>query len=107
MEYNTKPTKWLDCPRTFVHGIQFIPRRKHVPSFTAKHYQAIADVIHQQRVKIKTTNLHRDGEPDAITENALTQTNAFTLAMAKLFENDNPKFKQMQFIAACNRDLVE
>jgi hypothetical protein len=92
----------------YVHGRVFRPKEKlKMPSFTAKHYQAIADVIHKERVKIKTTNLHRDGEPDAITENALLQTNAFTLAMAKLFEQDNPKFKQMQFIAACNRDLVE
>jgi len=91
----------------YVHGIQNLPRRKHVPSFTAKHYTAIADVIHTERMKIKTINLHRDGEPDAITENALTQTNAFTLAMAKLFSEDNPKFKQMTFIAACNRDLID
>lgn len=90
MEYNTKPTKWLDCPRTFVHGIQFIPRRKHVPSFTAKHYQAIADVIHNERKAIREAAIKI---PHANEGLLLEQTNVFTLAMSKLFENDNPKFK--------------
>jgi hypothetical protein len=75
-----------------------------MPSFTAKHYQAIADVIYKERKAIRDAAQKIPHNNEGLL---LEQTNIFTLAMSKLFENDNPKFKQMQFIAACNRDLVE
>jgi hypothetical protein len=75
-----------------------------MPSFTAKHYQAVADVIHQERKAIREA---AEKIPHPNEGLLLKQTNVITLAMSKLFEKDNPKFKQMQFIAACNRDLVE
>jgi hypothetical protein len=100
-EYLRTPAKWTPCP---AHMLSFKEKFK-MPSFTAKHYQAIADLMHQERKKaIDMPELVGNG----ITRNVrLEQINAITLSFCKLFQADNPKFKQMTFIAACNRDLVE
>lgn len=76
-----------------------------MPSFTQKHYQAIADVVQAERKKAIDKE---DFVGNGVIRNArLEQINTITLAMCKLFQEDNPKFKQMTFIAACNRDLIE
>lgn len=79
-------------------------KEKPVPSFTQKHYQAIANVIHKERQAIRAAAQKIPHSNEGLL---LEQTNVITLAMSKLFQEDNPKFKQMTFIAACNRDLVE
>jgi hypothetical protein len=82
-----------------------------MPAFTAKHYTAIADLIHGERLKLKAqlenARVRELCETMAQTEGAIEQTNALTLAFSKLFEKDNPKFKQFTFIEACNRDLKD
>lgn len=89
----------------FVSYEDWLKQETHVPSFTAKHYQAIAEQMHAERKKAIAAD---DFIGNGVIRNArLEQINSITLAFCKLLQADNPKFKQMTFIAACNRDLVE
>jgi hypothetical protein len=102
----------------YVHGRVFRPKEKlKMPSFTAKHYEAIANLLHDKRKQVQAPiGLGPNDKPwDSSMQAAhaeqmkrdLEQINDITLSFCKLLQADNPKFKQMQFIAACNRDLVE
>jgi hypothetical protein len=78
---------------------------ERTPMFTQKHYELIAAVMHKERKKAID-------QPEQVGDNftrnmRLEQVNTITLALCELFQKDNPKFKQFQFIAACNKDLVE
>ena len=73
------------------------------PLFTQKHYVAIANVIHAQRLAKKAN----PAKTELAAEAELCAINEMTLALSKLFKEDNPKFKEFTFIEACNRDLKE
>ena len=79
-----------------------------MPSFTTKHYDAVARVQYEARKAAMSSDPVSRISDNNLTLNArLEQINEITLSLCKMFERDNPKFKQMMFIAACNRDLVE
>jgi hypothetical protein len=61
--------------------------------FTAKHYIQIAEVIHQTRLKLDTTQ-------------GLEAMGEFTHQLIQAFKKDNPKFNQFKFIEAANKDLI-
>lgn len=88
----------------FVSYENWLKQETQVPSFTAKHYQMIADLMHKERKAIREAAAKIPHGNEGLL---LEQTNVITLALSKLFAKDNPKFKEMTFIAACNRDLVE
>ncbi len=69
-------------------------------AFTQKHYIQLADVIHQERLKIKATR-----SPTMKVE--LETMGNFTAAMIAFFKKDNPKFNQFLFIEACSKDLMD
>jgi hypothetical protein len=71
-------------------------------AFTQKHYEALADVIHEQRVEVKAAPAFTD----AMQEHDLQLINKITLKLCKVLKQDNPRFKEFTFIAACNRDLA-
>lgn len=75
-----------------------------VPSFTQKHYEAIAKMIHQKRVEATELAKAENGTQLRHTHEVI---NTVTLALCKLFKEDNTKFKEMTFIAECNKDLHE
>ncbi len=76
---------------------------KDKPMFTQKYYVAIAKVIHDRRVKLKSTLESMPG-PDQDTR--LDEINELALQLAKMFAEDNPKFRQLIFIEACCKDLA-
>ena len=76
--------------------------------FTQKHYVAIADLINARRVAIREMPtselvLTRGG----LIVARLEEVNEMTLALCRLFNGDNPRFREFTFIEACNRDLKE
>lgn len=74
--------------------------------FTQQHYVAMADLIHQRRVEVKQTwGASEPTQAEGVTR--LDELAVMTLAMSKMFKQDNPKFKEFTFIGACNRDLKE
>lgn len=89
---------------TFIDYEDWLTQERPMPSFTAKHYTAIADLMHKERKAIREAAAKIPHGNEGLL---LEQTNVITLALSKLFAKDNPKFKEMTFIAACNRDLVE
>ena len=62
-----------------------------IMAFTQKHYIAIAEVLHQKRKEITAAPQSSFGEADAKAVK-LEATNDVTLALCKLFKDDNPKF---------------
>jgi hypothetical protein len=73
-----------------------------MPMFTQKHYVAIASLIHQRRLAIKTQQ-----EPDYPNEQSagIDAVNEITNDLVKLFKADNPKFRDLIFVEACCKDM--
>jgi hypothetical protein len=76
--------------------------------FSLQHYVNIARVIHAERIKVKAGTNVSGIAPDAEEIRCqLDAINAVTIALIKLFKEDNPKFRDLLFIAACNDDMRE
>ncbi len=73
--------------------------------FTAKHFTAIAEVIHQTRVKIKDRDTSQLSLFDE--DQQLAAMGEFTHQLIQMFKKDNPKFDQFRFIEAASKDLVD
>lgn len=80
--------------RAIVNGEQ-------VPMFTQQHYEAIADVIHKRREKIKQREYAVN-----IADHEIRAIADLTKDLMDLFQKDNPKFNALKFIGAASKDLA-
>ncbi len=62
-----------------------------------KHYEAIADIIHDE--------CHVAGPSAAFDAGRLTAGEDIALGLAALFQDDNPNFNNQRFFEACGVDV--
>jgi len=74
--------------------------------YTQKHYESMADLIHKRRLAITAAPQATFGAADekAVRIDAMNQ---MVIDMVEMFKRDNPKFRELIFIARCNRDLTD
>ena len=74
--------------------------------FTQKHYEAIAQVIYQERCKIRQNGFEHPSEVFETEQRLLVMAN-FTLGLIEYLKKDSGKFNQFLFIQAAHKDLTE
>jgi hypothetical protein len=67
--------------------------------YTQKHYENLADIIQQRRQAIIQAN-------SSLSNVQLNVLNDLVMSLVTTFKADNSKFRELLFIARCNRDLI-
>jgi hypothetical protein len=81
-----------------------------MPTFTQKHYVAIAKLIHARRMTVKAVpavpmDASMSYQHKLDTQVRIEEVNEITNDLVKLFKADNPKFRDLIFVEACCQDM--
>lgn len=70
------------------------------PMFTKQHYEQVAGMLNAQRRRIRSNGLITDSDRQI----ELRALNDVVMGFVSVFKKDQPKFRELQFIGACDND---